>query len=655
MSFANLKISRKLGLGFAAVVAALLVMSAAILWNIQRLEQAVEIEASAARAIDEIAAAEFRLGRQENSYRGFLLTNENYYLERVDTHRAAFDAHMQNLREWQTGAADEAAVAEQIETANAAMNVWKAEVVDAGVKLMKDPIMRFRAIEMVGRNGTADGVMEQVENALAALQENERAKGAAATAAREAAQAFTSKVVYAGVSGAVLIALLLGFMLSRLIATPITALTSVMGRLAAGDNSVEVPSTERKDEIGEIAQAVLVFKEAAIAKLNLETQSERSRQATEAERQRNEADKARSAEGDRMVIEGLAGGLAALAAGDLTHRVTTAFPPKAQSLKDDFNRAAEQLQTTMLTIASAIGALRNGTGEVSQAADDLSRRTEQQAASLEETAAALDQITATVKTTADGALRASDVTGQARVGAERSGEVVRQAVGAMAQIEASSQQISQIIGVIDEIAFQTNLLALNAGVEAARAGEAGRGFAVVASEVRSLAQRSAEAAKEIKDLISTSTAQVGQGVDLVGQTGTALEKIVTRVGEITALVSEIAASAREQSTGLAEVNMAVNQMDQVTQQNAAMVEQSTAASHNLAQEAEELARLVAQFRLDASGEASRGASRTSPSTRSQAHPRSGQQTATALKVVSSGSQAAALVSAQPDEDSWEEF
>lgn len=649
MSFANLKISRKLGLGFAGVVAALMVMSAAILWNIQRLEHAVETEAAAARAIDEIAAAEFRLGRQENSYRGFLLTNEKYYLERVDSHRAAFDGHMQNLREGQNGTADEAAIVAQIDAAIAAMDVWKADVVEAGVKLMKDPIMRFRAIEMVGRNGTADGIMEAVETALAGLQENERAKGAAATAAREAAQAFTSNVVYAGVSGAVLIALLLGYFLSRMIATPITALTSVMGRLAAGDNLVEVPSTQRKDEIGEIAQAVLVFKEAAIAKLDLETQSEHTRQATEAERQRNEADKARSAEGDRMVIEGLAGGLAALAAGDLTHRVTSAFPPKAQSLKDDFNRAAEQLQTTMLTIASAIGGLRNGTGEVSQAADDLSRRTEQQAASLEETAAALDQITATVKTTADGALRASDVTGQARVGAERSGEVVRQAVGAMAQIEASSQQISQIIGVIDEIAFQTNLLALNAGVEAARAGEAGRGFAVVASEVRSLAQRSAEAAKEIKDLISTSTAQVGQGVDLVGQTGTALQKIVTQVGEITALVSEIAASAREQSTGLAEVNMAVNQMDQVTQQNAAMVEQSTAASHNLAQEAEELGRLVAQFRLGSSA-----VSESAQMGRPSSPQRAGQTGATALKVVAKGGQAAALM-AQPEEDSWEEF
>ena len=445
----------------------------------------------------------------------------------------------------------------------------------------------------------------------------------------------------------------MAFFVVRGITAPVNALTGVMDRLAAGDNTVEVPAVARKDEIGQMAQAVLVFKEAAIEKLRLEGRSDEERATNEAERSRNEADKARSAEEDHVVMTALAEGLSALAAGDLTHRVTTSFSPKSQKLKDDFNRTAQQLQETMLTITGAIGGMRSGTSEVSQAADDLSRRTEQQAASLEQTAAALDQITATVKTTADGAYRASQVTGEARVGAEKSGAVVREAVQAMAQIEKSSQQISQIIGVIDEIAFQTNLLALNAGVEAARAGEAGKGFAVVASEVRALAQRSAEAAKEIKDLISTSTQQVEQGVDLVGHTGAALEKIVVQVAEITSLVSEIAASAREQSTGLAEVNSAVNQMDQVTQQNAAMVEQSTAASHNLAQEAEELARLVSQFRLGTHAPASAARARVEAvAPRAQPRP----QAAPALKMVSSGSgQAATLLAQQPDADGWEEF
>jgi methyl-accepting chemotaxis protein len=241
--------------------------------------------------------------------------------------------------------------------------------------------------------------------------------------------------------------------------------------------------------------------------------------------------------------------------------------------------------------------MNSGTQEISTASNDLSRRTEQQASSLEETAAALDEITATVKKAAEGATHARKVVAGTKEDAERSGEVVRKAVEAMGGIEKSSQQIGQIIGVIDEIAFQTNLLALNAGVEAARAGDAGRGFAVVASEVRALAQRSAEAAKEIKALISTSTTQVGEGVQLVAETGKSLESIMSKVAEINTVVSDIAAGAQEQATGLQQVNTAVNEMDKVTQQNAAMAEEATAAGRSLAQEAETLTSLVAQFRL----------------------------------------------------------
>src|SRR6202041_995819 len=242
-------------------------------------------------------------------------------------------------------------------------------------------------------------------------------------------------------------------------------------------------------------------------------------------------------------------------------------------------------------IAANTQGVRSGAEEITQASDDLSRRTEQQAASLEETAAALDQITATVRRTAEVANEARDLASTSKADAERSGEVVRQTVGAMDGIETSSKQITNIIGVIDEIAFQTNLLALNAGVEAARAGEAGGGFAVVASERRALAQRSAEAAKEIKALIMASRGQVEQGVDLVAETGKALERIFTQVAEIDKVVSGIASSAQEEATGLQEVNTAVNQRDQVPKQNGGMVEDSTAGSHTLAQETEELTRL----------------------------------------------------------------
>ncbi len=278
------------------------------------------------------------------------------------------------------------------------------------------------------------------------------------------------------------------------------------------------------------------------------------------------------------VVRNLADALGHLAQGDLAFRIETTFPSEYEQLRSDYNGALDRLSTTLNEIIGGASAIRSGAGEMSSAADDLSRRTEQQAASLEQTAAALDQITVTVRKTASGAKTASDVVVAARGDAQTSDQVVRQAVDAMSAIEGSSSKIGQIIGVIDEIAFQTNLLALNAGVEAARAGEAGKGFAVVASEVRALAQRSADAAKEIKTLISASAEQVGSGVRLVAETGQALQRIVDRVAEIDTLVTEIAASAQEQATGLHQVNSAINEMDQVTQQNAAMVEQSTAAS-----------------------------------------------------------------------------
>jgi len=318
--------------------------------------------------------------------------------------------------------------------------------------------------------------------------------------------------------------------------------------------------------------------------------TEAEQAAAEGEARRVAAERAQNA-----LVAALGASLARLSAGDLTARVTQAMEGAHQQVKDDYNGAVESLRRTLEEVLQAVEALRGGADEISGAADDLSRRTEQQAASLEETAAALDQITATVRKSADGAQQASTAAAGARAEADRSGEVVRQAVAAMDGIRKSSGQIGEIIGVIDEIAFQTNLLALNAGVEAARAGEAGRGFAVVASEVRALAQRSAEAAKEIKTLISHSTGEVAQGVKLVDEAGAALGAIAAKVAEMDALVGEIAASAQEQATGLAQVNTAVNQMDQVTQQNAAMVEETTAAAVSLKTEANQLAGLVGRF------------------------------------------------------------
>jgi methyl-accepting chemotaxis protein len=295
------------------------------------------------------------------------------------------------------------------------------------------------------------------------------------------------------------------------------------------------------------------------------------------------------------VVADVGAGLSRLALGDLSFRLNNAFPGQYRQLQADFNAAMGELQAAMGVIDRNTHAIRGGVGEIAHASDDLARRTERQAATLEETAAALDEITATVRTSAETARTVRGLVGAAKTDAEGSSKVVHNAVEAMGAIERSSGQIGQIVGVIDEIAFQTNLLALNAGVEAARAGDAGKGFAVVAAEVRGLAQRSADAAKEIKALIANSNHEVSAGVDLVRRTGDALGRILEQVVEINGLVSGISTAAEQQATALQEVNTAVNHLDQVIQQNAAMVEQSTAATHALSRETDELAGLVSRF------------------------------------------------------------
>ncbi|MDM9649417.1 HAMP domain-containing methyl-accepting chemotaxis protein [Rhizobium sp. S163] len=383
------------------------------------------------------------------------------------------------------------------------------------------------------------------------------------------------------------------------IAKPVQTITASMTALAGGDTQSAIPFSGRADEIGAMASAVEVFRQAAVANRCLEAEAEAARAQAESDRVRLgvEAEEAAQARLNEATA-GLAAGLKRLAAGDLAFELTDPFAPDFEALRHDLNGAVAQLRNTLRTVAHSTTSIDTGSREISQSAEDLSRRTEQQAASLEETAAALDQITVNVSNSSKRADEARTISIEANRSAAHSGSVVADAVNAMQRIETSSTKISNIIGVIDEIAFQTNLLALNAGVEAARAGEAGRGFAVVAQEVRELAQRSATAAKEIKDLISNSTSEVESGVKLVRDTGEALKTIEQHIVTINRHMEAIATSAREQSTGLSEVNSAVNQMDQVTQQNAAMVEQTNAAGSTLANEAGRLRELISQFHLD---------------------------------------------------------
>lgn len=437
------------------------------------------------------------------------------------------------------------------------------------------------AIPLVNFSGQPIGVLEVVLDVTAMMRD--QAAG-----------------LYMTIGGSIAVALIaagLFLVMARSIARPVQDLTLSMNKLAAGDLAGDIPGRGRSDEIGAMASAVQVFKNNALALDQATHEGARLASEREAERRHNEAVRAAAAADQAHAVHALAEGLVHLASGDLTYRIGDALAPDYRKLKDDFNHAVIRLQETLGTVAGSIQDILSGSGDIARAADDLSRRTEQQAAALEETSASMSEITKTVQTTAGHARHSANVAQSAKSNAEQSTAIVAHTAEAMAAIEDSSKKIVNIIGVIDEIAFQTNLLALNAGVEAARAGETGRGFAVVASEVRALAMRSAEAAKEIKGLISESSVQVARGAELVGRTGKALHHIAGQVVEMSALAGSIAASSHEQETGLEQVNTAVAQMDHVTQQNAAMVEESTAAVHSLAQKAEELGELIGQFTL----------------------------------------------------------
>ena len=383
------------------------------------------------------------------------------------------------------------------------------------------------------------------------------------------------------------------------IATPVRALTGGMLQLADGKFDVVLPGLGRKDEIGDIAEAVEMFKVKSAEKARLEADEVLRRQKAEAEAQAKIAEeRAKAAEEQAGAVKALAAGLAKVSDGDLKVRLDDGFTDTYKQIRDDFNTTIERLQATIQSIAASTREVASTATEISSSTTDLSQRTEEQAASLEETSASMEEISATVKKNAENAQRANAFANGTREVADRGGAVVSEAVSAMARIEESSRKISDIISVIDEISRQTNLLALNAAVEAARAGDAGRGFAVVASEVRSLAQRSSQAAKDIKDFITSSSAQVQDGVELVNRAGASLTEIVDSIKKVAEIVSDIALASGEQSTGIDQVNTALSQMDEVTQQNSALVEQNAAAAKALEQQSQGMDQQVSFFRLD---------------------------------------------------------
>jgi methyl-accepting chemotaxis protein len=408
--------------------------------------------------------------------------------------------------------------------------------------------------------------------------------------------------------------LVIAAMATRSVTIPLRNLAGGMRRLAAGTTDVDIAGTERKDEIGGMAKAVLVFRDAAVEKARLETQADEQRQLAEEAHAQSEQEHRKLAEVQSLAaqeqadaVAALAKGLAGLAEGDLTVRLSEGFTVGYQRIRDDFNHTIAQLEETIAGIAASTSEVASAAAEIATSATDLSQRTEEQAASLEETSASMEEIAATVKQNAANARQANEFAAGTRAAADRGGAVVAKVVEAMSRIAGSSHRISDIIGVIDEIARQTNLLALNAAVEAARAGEAGRGFAVVAAEVRGLAQRSSQAAKDINSLITQSSNEVAEGVELVNRAGGSLNEIVDQIKRVADIVANIANASAEQTTGLEQINKALTQMDEVTQQNSALVEQNAATAKTLESQSGAVSERLAAFHYGAARAQARAA------------------------------------------------
>jgi len=561
----KLNIPRKLSLSFLMICSSAALMMIVFAVNLWMIRSSTEQNNHSQLIYGKVQVLETSLLRQNSQFRGFLVTGDESYLKSYYEGRDEYDAAAKELETLIVNPAH----LKLLEEARGETLAWRKNWGDKLIQWTQQG-RREAAVEAVQNAGKAVLVSKAVlplrdirDAELASIEKN--------SARQESA--LTSAIIALVLGGIALIGIAIGLAvaLSRAIALPITRLTDAMASLAAGKNAIDV-DVNRPDELGDMARAVVVFRDAAVAK-------------------------ARADEEQANVVTALGKGLEALASGDMTYQITEPFAANYDGLRLTFNRTVEGLESSLSSVASSAQSVHNGAGEIRAASEDLSQRTEQQAASLEGAASAMDKVTGMVSESASSAKTARIEIDTVHKDANEGGQVVDKAVSAMDAIERSSQEIGQIINVIDSIAFQTNLLALNAGVEAARAGESGKGFAVVANEVRSLAQRSADAAKDIKALITASSEQVQEGVSLVAETGKMFDRIMGRIGDVSRMVAEIADGAETQSSNLRSVNASVGDMDKMTQQNAAMVEETTAAARTLASEADELASLVGRFRL----------------------------------------------------------
>jgi methyl-accepting chemotaxis protein len=511
--------------------------------------------------------------------------------------------------------------------------------------------------ETAASSETLDRLDETVQAQLApaveapvSVKENYLARKAEAQAAIGALRRHVALIALLTLTAILLGCVAAAYLVYRSAVQPLQWITFTFKQLVLGDTNYGIDEATREDEIGELGRVYSGFRQIALDRNKAAKVAEEQTALAEAERQKSESERATITATQNQIINALSTALAKIAKQDLTFYLTEDVPSAYESLKRDFNSAVENLRATIGAVAEGVDIFSSATNEIGSAADDLARRTEQQAASLEETTAALQEILVGVKKNAEGASHARNIVAAANAEAEKSSAIAQNTIDAISRIEKSSTAINQIISVIDEIAFQTNLLALNAGVEAARAGDAGKGFAVVASEVRNLAQRSAEAAKEIKQLISTSAGEVADGVRFVTETRDAMQRIVALVGEINQVITATAKAASEQSTAIHQVSIALQQMDQDTQKNAAMVEETTAATHSLRQEAKNVVLAVESFNIGKIAKSRAGASPV----KAPATPK-----ASGIKNNWRGGSAAAATALSPDPqanlDDWTDF
>ncbi|MCH7627509.1 methyl-accepting chemotaxis protein [Novosphingobium sp.] len=560
-----MNIPRRLAVSFVAVIVSAVAMMIVFGISLAMISNITVRNTTSQSILADALSLETALLRQNSQFRGYLVTGDESYLKSYYEGRDDYDKTSISLEQGLVDPARQALVIASRE----ATQKWRKDWGDKYIAVVKSG-QREQAQEAIRAAGKAVLVSDAVLP-LRDLRSQHQAEIVADTALQKSAIFFAW--IALGLGGAVMIglAVLLSRKLAQSLAIPITDMTQTMSALAEGNNDVSIAGIERTDELGDMAKAVLVFRDAALA-----------RQRAVAERE--------------QAMAKIGHNLHAVAMSDLSVRIVD-VPPAFKPVAQDFNDAMERLCDAMGQVQESIVNINLTSNEIRQATTDLASRSEMQAASLQASSSEMDALTQQIEDYAKIAGDVSDSMVEARGQAENGGAVVTKAIDAMDRVDRASAEISDITTMIDGIAFQTNLLALNAGVEAARAGEAGKGFAVVASEVRALAQRATEAARAIKQRVEAVTEHVRLGVALVNETGAALETIIGRVGTVTVSISTIADTAGKQSIALRKISGSISAMDQMTQQNAAMVEETNAATKNLTQEASQLSKAFASFKI----------------------------------------------------------